>query len=403
MRGALGLLGALLIVAPSIPYFKYVRGVETGGSQGQRYVVADESVWRHARTDLNDLRLYSSEGEIPYKLEIERARSENQQKECKILQPGTIAGKTQFLLDMSGIAEYNGVTLRLNASNFVAHAKVEGANDPRAARWATLGTTTVYDLSAERLGRNSALQIPLTTYRFLRVTIDKPITPSNVAGATAGTLFSESAAWRAVDAQVQQNQSGRDTSITFALGSNVPVERVFFDIDSAQPNFRRNVEVRDGAGQPIAAGDISRIHLRRLGQPLDVEHPWIDLDENTAGTLRVIVHNGDDPPLQITSVRLQQYERRIYFEASPSMRQPRLFYGDAQAPAPVYDYTQLFQRDPNAQQAQLAAEELNSAFTGRPDERPWSEKHPALLWIAILFAVLALGGLALKSLRTAQA
>jgi len=67
----------------------------------------------------------------------------------------------------------------------------------------------------------------------------------------------------------------------------------------------------------------------------------------------------------------------------------------------VYDYAKLFQRDSSATQAALGNEESNAAYTGRPDERPWSERHPAILWTAILAAVLVLGALALKSIRKA--
>jgi len=49
----------------------------------------------------------------------------------------------------------------------------------------------------------------------------------------------------------------------------------------------------------------------------------------------------------------------------------------------------------------LAAEEANSAYTGRPDDRPWSERHPAVLWAAIIAAVLILGSIAVRSMKGA--
>jgi hypothetical protein len=67
----------------------------------------------------------------------------------------------------------------------------------------------------------------------------------------------------------------------------------------------------------------------------------------------------------------------------------------------MYDYAKLFQEEKNAVGAKLGAETANTAYTGRPDERPWSERHPAVLWIALVAAVLALGALALRSMKTA--
>jgi hypothetical protein len=80
-----------------------------------------------------------------------------------------------------------------------------------------------------------------------------------------------------------------------------------------------------------------------------------------------------------------------------------LYYGDEKAAMPIYDYAKLFQQDKNATIAQLEAETTNAAYTGRPDDRPWSERHPEVLWVAIVAAVLVLGGLAVRSLRSAPA
>jgi len=177
------------------------------------------------------------------------------------------------------------------------------------------------------------------------------------------------------------------------------VERVLLSVDPVQQNFRREMEIQDDKGLSFGSGEISRIHMQRNGQKIDVEQPWLDLRGTGPGTLRAIIHNGDDVPLKITGVRLQQYERRIYFD-SDSGTKLSLYYGDEKLGVPVYDYTKLFQKEASADQVQPGAEESNAAYTGRPDERPWSERHPALLWLAIIAAVLVLGGIALRSMKT---
>jgi len=118
--------------------------------------------------------------------------------------------------------------------------------------------------------------------------------------------------------------------------------------------------------------------------------------------LAVVVANGDDPPLKIRSAHLEQQERRVYFDA-PSAASLMLYYGDEKLNRPVYDYAKFFQRQREALPAQLGVEQQNATYAGRPDDRPWSDRHPAVLWIAIIGAVLVLGGLALKSMRTAAA
>ena len=398
MKITLGLLAALLTTSSAISYFHYQRQLQPLNSSGQHYIVVDETVWQHARPDLSDLRIYLADKEIPYRLTIEQGSSETELRQCRVLQPGTVDGKTQFLLDMSGVAEYDRIELNLRARNFVAHARVEGQDDLHGAKWAILGTTTLYDLSDERLGRNFTLKIPLTTYKYLRVTVDKPVNPSDVESGTAGITRAQKAVWRDLGSEPKQSQQGKDTILTFSVPGEVPVERAIISVNPTQQNFLRRLEVQGENGQEFGSGEIRRVHMERNGQKIDTEQTSLDLRGNIDGALKIIIHNGDDVPLKITGARLQQYERRIYFDADAGA-QPKLYYGDAQLDAPVYDYAKLFQKNTNAEQKQLGAEEVNTAFTGRPDDRPWSERHPAVLWLAIIAAVLILGGVALRSMK----
>jgi hypothetical protein len=139
----------------------------------------------------------------------------------------------------------------------------------------------------------------------------------------------------------------------------------------------------------------------RSGQKIDSDDH--DVSFSTVGhkTIKVIIYNGDDPPLKLTSARLQQLERRIYFDA-PGSGEMTLYYGDDKLEPPVYDYAKLFLLARDAAPAQLGGEAANTAFTGRPDERPWTERHPAVLWIAIVAAVLVLGAIALRSMKSAS-
>jgi hypothetical protein len=398
MKRVFVLLGILFLAAPFISYFRYQRQVDAANSSGQHYAVADQSLFQHARQDLADIRIYSTGNEVPYVIMTESGGTRVEQKDLRILQPGVVAGKTQFILDLSGIPEYNRVELKLAIRNFVAHARIEGQNDPHATQWTLLGTSTLYDLSDEKLGRSSVLQIPVSTFQFLRVTVDSSIKPADIQGATAGATLTQKVAWHDVSTAPNPQQNGKDTEVTFTLLENVPVERVSFTFDPSQQNFRRDVEIQDEKGQQVASGELSRVHMKRNGQSIDSDQTTLDFSETGPHNLKVIIHNGDDVPLKIADARLQQYERRIYFD-SDAAAQLILYYGDHKLDAPVYDYAKLFESDPNAAQVQLGAEQLNSAFTGRPDDRPWSERHPALLWIAIVAAVLILGSLALRSMK----
>lgn len=399
MKNFLG-LALLLLASPSISYFKYQRPVQPPGA-GQHYVVVDEVLWLHGRPDLADVRLYSGSTEVPYALTIERGSLESDHRDVRVLQQSTAGGKTQFLIDMADIVEYDHIDLRLSSRNFVAHARIEGQDDLHGPHWALLGDSILYDLSKENLGSNSMLRLPRSTYHYLRVTIDGPVKPDDVRGAASEHRQEQAPVWRDVSHDMSQQQQGRDTILTFGVPQNVPVERVVFLVDPTQPNFRRKVEIRHKQIE-LGSGEINRIHIIRGGQKIDSEAQTINFSTLGQKSLAVVIHNGDDPPLKLTGAILQQHERRIYFDA-PASGDLAFYYGDSKLESPLYDYAELFQQEPSAGSVPLGAESNNTAYTGRPDDRAWSERHPALLWIAIVGAVVVLGALALRSMKSAAA
>ncbi len=401
MKNPLGLVAVVLFAGTSISYFRYERPVVSSGP-GQRYFVVDETLWRHARPGLSDLRLYAGATETPYTLITERGSLEQERQGLRVLQQASVGAKTQFLIDMSGIAEYDHVVLRLAARDFVAHARVEGQDDLHGQRWAGLGDSIVYDLSKENLGSNTTLRLPRATYRYLRVTLDGPVKPEDVTGAASEVRQEQKPMWQDVSSGLNLQHKGKDSVLTFDVPVNVPVERVVFEVDPAQPNFRRDVEVRDDKGRVLGSGEINRIHMVRAGRKIDSEGRDVRFSATGQKMIFVVISNGDDAPLKLTGARLQQHERRVYFDDGRSGALA-LYYGDEKLESPVYDYAKLFQEEKNAVAAQLGAETANAAYTGRPDERPWSERHPAVLWTAIVVAVLVLGALALRSMKAASA
>lgn len=414
MKLSVVLLAAVIVAGPSIPYFKYQRPVQAQPS-GQRFLAVDEQIWKNARPDLGDLRLYSGQQEVAYALMVERGSRENDNKDVRVLQQSVVGGKTQFVIDMADVPEYDHIVLKLTAKDFVAHARVEGQDDLHGKNWALLGESILYDLSKESLGGNSVLRLPLSTYKYLRVTIDGPVKPADIVGASSEFRQEQKAVWRDVGGaptvaempmSAARNDStrrnGKATVLTFVVPEKVPVDRVTLEIDPAQPNFRRSVQITSEKDDYVGSGEIDRVHMIRSGQKIDSDDYDVSFSAVGHKTIKVIIDNGDDPPLKIKSARLQQLEHRLYFDA-PASGPLTLYYGDEKLDAPVYDYAKLFLLAKDAAPAQLGAEQTNAAYTGRPDERPWTERHPAVLWIAIVAAVLILGAIALRSMKTAVA
>src|SRR5690349_7663024 len=102
------MLFTVALASASVSYFKYQRPVEAV-HPGQQYITVDNAVWQHARPDLGDVRLYNGQAEVPYALVTEHGGTAQEGKSVRVFQQSTVGGKAQFLLDMSGLAEYDHV------------------------------------------------------------------------------------------------------------------------------------------------------------------------------------------------------------------------------------------------------------------------------------------------------
>jgi hypothetical protein len=381
----------------AIPYFTNTREVHIIEPGKQNYFLVDGEIWNHARPDLGDLRLYNGAFPVQYALSEQRDGITSEEVEAKILNLGAVSGHTEFDLDTQGLAEYDRLRVRLDAHDFVATASVSGGDVPGQATRVELPRSTLYDFSKEQLGSNSLLKLPPSSFRYLHVKLSAGVLPQQVKGVTLYNQHEQKASWTKVGSCAAAQQKQRMTGISCLVPEKVPLARVDFRIPPSQVNFRRNVTIEDSKGQQVSSGEISRVRVNRAGTLVTNEQLSVNV-LGTASELTVSVDNGDNPPLVITSVQPLALERRIYFDPQ-GQSALRLYYGDEKLSAPVYDYARFFRVDPLPAEAQLEPGSQNPQYAGRPDERPWSERHTAVLWAAMLVAVMGLAALALRGLR----
>ena len=385
--------------ASPLAYFSRVRDVNGISSDKQSYVVLDEAVLQHSRADLGDLRFYAGSTEVPYAIALKRGSSEGALSTIPILNKGTVRGNTQFVVDV-GIPEYDNIHIETSAKDFITQAKLEGASSHDAKDWTDLGRFTIFDFTKEKLGQNLTARLHSPSrFRFVRVTIMGALTPEDVRGASVANVQESKAKYETLSQKPTVRQDGKKTVIEWSADENVPLDRVHFTVDAAEVNYNRNATLECDARYVTGFG-LSRIHMERKGRKIDSEDTDIELAGLHCKHYKISIENGDDAPLRIAAVAPQMLERRVYFKPS-GQSALKLFYGDEKLERPSYDFAKLFEEPESAEavQASLGPETQNAAHTGRPDERPWSEKHPAVLWAAMIVAVGALGAWALKGFK----
>jgi Protein of unknown function (DUF3999) len=383
----------------AIPYFSNLREIRVGQPDRQNFFIVDEEIWNHSRPDLGDLRLYDGDSPIQYSLAEQRAGISSEEVEAKILNLGAVSDHTEFDLDAEGLAAYDRIRLRLDAKNFVVTASIAGSNALGQVHSTDLTPSTLYDFSSEQLGSNSVLQLPPSSFRFLHVKLSRGIRPQQVKGAVIYNLREQQASWTKVGSCAAPQQQQRKTMIVCDIPAKVPVNRILFQVAPAQGNFRRTVSAENAAGVQEASGEISRVRINRAGTLVTAEELAISV-AGTGSQVTVSVDNEDNPPLAILGVQPLSLERRIYFDPQ-GKTSVTLYYGDEKLSPPVYDYARFFHLEASPAEADLGAGIHNPQYTGRPDDRPWSERHMGILWVVMIVVVIALGMLAIRGLRSA--
>ena len=387
---------------PAISYFTNLREIHVSQSGLQNYFVVDEEIWTHARPDLGDLRIYDGEAQVQYAVAEQRGGTSSHEDVARILNLGNVGGHTEFDLDLGQIAEYDRIRLQLDAKNFVVTASSAGSNTLGGRPSTQLPPATLYDFTHEDLGSNAVLKLPPSSFRYLHIKLSAGISPQQVKGATVYNLQETKASWTSAGSCGTPSQKARTTVINCESPLGVPVDRVRFQVDPRQINFRRAVTLSDSGGRYESGGEITRVRLNRAGTTVVSEGMDVQISGQSSGRLTITVDNGDNPPLVIITAQLLSVERRVYFDPQePSSL--KLYYGDPKLDAPVYDYARFFHADPAAAKAELEPGTHNEAYSGRPDDRPWSERHNAVLWLAMLVAVAVLAALAIRGLKTEAA
>lgn len=416
---ASAVLGLLLLAAPSpeLRYFHFERPIQTPAqSAGQSCLVVDPGVFAHASSQLADLRVYQGNTETPYVVRSDVPVASTDQT-IPMLNLGKGGNETVFDAEMPE-GHYSDLQLKIAGHDFLAMVNVSGRQSQTGGSRTKLGTFAIFDLTAQRLGRSTVLHLPESDFRFLHFQIAGPITPNDVTGLSVTHLPASKPKFVPVVAAANSATKNRNSVIEFIVPAHVPVDRVVFSPGQSPVNFSRDVEISiapvsrhapNDATEPPApfttSGNILRVHSVQERHRIDEEHLAIDAPQYYSGgpaKWTITVENHDDVPIVNLSAQLEMLERRLCFD-SVSGAEYTLYYGDSALEAPQYDYASLFVMDGNPVVAQLGTEITNSTWQPRPDQRPFTEKHPILLWIALVMAIALLAAVAFRSLKAAPA
>jgi len=407
----LAALAAAALAADLPPAWRswlYSRSIGSPRSGILNYLTLDRDDFTHSENYLADLRVIDDLGnEQPYIVRNSIVPlSEPVSLPATLRENSFVRGQfTQVLVDLGERANFhNSLRVQTPESDFINWVEIAASDD--AHLWRIVKPRApISRFRKENLEGSQTIRYSENNARYLRLRIQEPTHQFPVTGVevlASQVAQKETLAVGAVPliAMLPPGPAGApsQTQWTADLGSAaIPVAELNFETD--QPEFYRAVRILTSTDekewQAAGGGEIYRYTTAgKAEESLRVPccEPW------GARYWRVEILNGNDAPLSSVRMSIAMRLRFVFFRPREN-RTYRLLSGNARASAPQYDFARTLRIQPNEEllHLTLGPEETTTNYA---DPRPFTERHPNLLWLALGIAIVLLGYAALRALRT---
>ncbi len=398
------------------PAFHYERPVEPASAAApETCVVLPADFLAHAAPQLQDVRVMAGGHDVPYLARISSDAGTEVARPQQILNLGQQNGAVSFDAEMTE-PRYSRVLLSMGRSHFSVLIRITGTHRP-GDRGVSFPEIAYSSNAHEGEPQQRLISLPESNFKYLHFEIQtlalEPVAPQDIAGVDVLVEKAEPPRYVQVAVAGQPVQKPHVTTYEFALPANVPVDRLTFSSDDPDAIFSRTADLEryPAPGSKEAQRGEAHPEIPRQSEGISLSHAPPRKGEAASGvesielglgavryasTMRLTIQNGDDAPLALHAIALQMRERQICFlrkaGASYALR-----YGDPALGAPVYDLSPLQAALANASLSTLGPERALTPETNR--NIPFTERHPVLLWVALILVVGTLGFVAFRSAK----
>jgi Protein of unknown function (DUF3999) len=384
--------------------WRYSRAVQTSNMDGPAELVLRWEMYRHCQPGCEDVRIVNSSGEgIPYVLLGRRASRNMEEHAARVIENSFVADRyTQVIGDLGeGHANYDRVKVETNRPDFIVWAEVALSDD--AKTWRVVeARAPIARFRSRAVDGTQTIPFHGLSSRYIRVRIADPSAQFPVSGI--GVLHEESfeaVRTREVAAAFSEEKSSNTAESiwrTTLASLNQPISELHIATDT--PEFYRAVRISGSSdGQEWSYWGSGVVYRYTQGNQTR-ELLRVDFPEATGNKLlRVEVINGNDEPLANLQLSLAAVPRVLAFKQLAG-QQYRLIYGNEKALRPQYDLGHYFDSgapEPVYRILALGPEEETANYR---DPRPFTDRHPEVLWGALGAAILLIGLTAIKALRS---
>lgn len=387
---------ALLLAAgfDNTPW-KYVAPVRVPESGRLCVIPFNRTLYSRMREDLADLRIVKDNDELPYIIETMAGSVEERECRPAVLNKAVVPDTgVQITLDLAKCKDepkHSRLRIATAETNFRQRVRIETSDDNRF--WVIAREDGyIFDFTqGDRKLSALTVDYPVSTGRYVRATIFGWTATSAIAEAWLEYRV-ERVAERYIVAGVtperSEDSATRTSILTLDLSQpGLPSDRVRVDADRSDFHRAVELEASDDAKnwRTVAQGTIFQVGNE---QSLALSYR-----ERYDRYLRLRIFNGDNRPVPVVRVYVETLKRVMKF-LPPSAGDVQLYYGNPDARAPVYDFAAILRRQaPLPETTPLVGEWRRNPDYRSPAEpvKPWSERHPALLYGVLGVAVVGMG------------
>ena len=397
------LLSILAIAAPLLAglddrEWQYQRKLTVVTAERLHAVVLDRAIYTGAQPGLADLRLALQGREIPFVLASTAGAATESELAVSEFNRVVVPGRgLQLTLDAGEGRRHNRLRIATRLQNFRIAVKIETSDDGRA--WAVARSDgSLFDFTqADRHAAVLSLDYPPSTRRYVRATLLGWMAADAVSNAWL-TLHGETATrWQTLATAAPARLEKDDVSnLTFDLGAcRLPFTRIRLESTSAR--FYRACDVESSKN----GTDWDYVSTQVIYRLDDDESLALSFTGPAERFVRLRIRNGQDQPLTVPQAAFETVEQTVRF-LPDTAGDYTLYYGNEKAQLPAYDLGMILARRAPEEAVVIAAgpQELNPSHVGEtPRTKPWSDRHPEVLYVTLGLAVLAMGWYCLRFLR----
>jgi hypothetical protein len=402
---SLALAAATLATATDLPNpwrpWRYSRPIEISDHVGPSKISVPMNLYTRLDDGFSDLRIVDEAGrEIPFLLYDKNIRAPVETRHATIRENSFVPDKyTQLVIDLGEKpAFHNAAEIHTPQTDFIDWVEVAASDDANVWR-IVKDRAPISGFSKENIVGSRLVHYSDNNARFLRIRIFESARQFPVS--SVDVLFSrefQEPIRAALPSQFTPDPTAPAAASRWIadLGAgSFPVSGVA--IETSQPEFFRIVHMQTSEdGQEWQYYFSGEIYRYKQGDKQAESLRVFSHEGWHQRFWRIEVLNGNDAPLADARPTLLTIPYLVLFYPQ-SGHSYRLIYGNSAAKTPRYDLSRTFdyQAEPGAKVASLGQEEATSNYL---DPRPYTERHPYLLWFALIIAVILLAYAAFRAL-----